>query len=169
MPTIPIHLKCQTRLNEDIANPLPTLLNTPSGLAILELQGTINLPSNEPHYNDEQTDLQSESHAQTPIGRLVFPDYDASNPPSNGSWMKRVHLYVGRHQRLTGEVKKLPKPLAIIRRRQSKDSSGAGHIMRSAARDTSAHPDGNPSVEELEIAEIIRYRLLFSARPEPVS
>lgn len=59
----------------------------------------------------------------------------------------RVYLFVGKHQRLTGEVKKLPKPLAIVRRKtQAEGVEG----------------------ESLEIAEIVRYKLLFAHRPEPV-
>lgn len=60
--------------------------------------------------------------------------------------MKRVHLYVGKHQRLTGEVKKLAKPLAVIGKRE-----------------------GQPGdVEQLEIREVIYWKVLFSSRPEPV-
>lgn len=65
--------------------------------------------------------------------------------------MKRVYLYIGRYQRLTGEVKKLDKPMAVIRRRAQPDDSNAAEA------------------EELEIADIVYYKLLFSSRPEPVS
>lgn len=67
--------------------------------------------------------------------------------------MQRVHLYLGRHQRLTGEVKKLSSPLAVIRRKN------VGPFIDPSASGT----------EELEIAEIIYYKVLFSSRPEPVS
>ncbi len=69
--------------------------------------------------------------------------------------MKKVYLYVGRHQRLTGEVKKLPKPLAIIRR---KEPSGSGAGTAATVSD-----------EELEIVELVYHKILFSSRPEPVS
>lgn len=62
--------------------------------------------------------------------------------------MKRVHLYVGQHQRLTGEVKKLPNPVAVIRKRDSGDATAEG--------------------DELEIAEIVYHKIIFSTRPEPV-
>lgn len=62
-----------------------------------------------------------------------------------------MHLYVGRHQRLTGEVKKLAKPLAVIRRR---DMAGAS--------------TGTEASEELEIVDVVYYKILFSSRPEPV-
>lgn len=97
---------------------------------------------------------QSEVH-QTPIGRLLFPDYTASES-GEGRWMKRVHLYVGRHQRLTGEVKKLPKPMAIFRR-GAQTRNGSRTVEGAAALE-----------DDLEITEIVRYKIVFSSRPEPV-
>lgn len=71
--------------------------------------------------------------------------------------MKRVYLYVGQHQRLTGEVKKLPKPLAVIRRREIRtDGLENGEVDAAGGED------------ELEIVEIVRWKILFSSRPEPV-
>ncbi|OAQ74328.1 chromosome transmission fidelity protein 8 [Pochonia chlamydosporia 170] len=124
-------------------NPLPSLIQTPSGLALLELQGTINLP----HSKDGQPLKDVE------IGKIDFPDYV---PDAEGSaWMKRVHMYVGQHQRLTGEVKKLPKAIAVIRRRENKVlENSAGMYMEEG--------------ENLEIVEIVKYKIMFSNRPEPV-
>ena len=62
--------------------------------------------------------------------------------------MGRVHLYVGQHQRLTGEVKKLPNPVAVIRKRDRGEATTDG--------------------DELEIAEMVYFKLIFSSRPEPV-
>ncbi|KAI4162110.1 MAG: hypothetical protein LQ342_004280 [Letrouitia transgressa] len=76
------------------------------------------------------------SPPSVPLGRLVFPDYDPTD--LSGAWMKCVHLYVGRHQRMTGEVKKLPNPMAVLRR-----------VVGNAADNEN---------EELEIAEIIYYK-----------
>ncbi|KAK6211955.1 hypothetical protein LQW54_005482 [Pestalotiopsis sp. IQ-011] len=129
------------------SNPLPQLLQTPIGLALLELQGTINLP---------QTDPEQEGQApEIPIGRITFPDYNPNAlDPSNTSWMRRVHLYVGQHQRLTGEVKKLPKAMAVIRRRASDEAASAA-----AAED---------KIEDLEVVEIVKHKIIFSSRPEPI-
>lgn len=65
--------------------------------------------------------------------------------------MKRVHFYVGPHQRMTGEVKKLGKPVAVIRRRQN----GEGQ-------------EGEAEREELEIVEVVKHKIVFASRPEPV-
>lgn len=136
MPTIPLHPSPAQTTDKASTNPLPHLLQTPGGLAILEIQGSINLPAASP------------SSPTISIGRLVFPDYAASGSSEEKDWMKRVHLYVGRHQRLTGEVKKLPNAVAVIRKRNSGEVTAEG--------------------DELEIAEIVYYKIIFSSRPEPV-
>lgn len=136
MPTIPLHTSPAQTTDKTPTNPLPQLLQTPGGLAILEIQGSINLPTASP------------TSPTISIGRLVFPDYIAGGSPEEKDWMKRVHLYVGQHQRLTGEVKKLPKAVAVIRKRDGGEAIAEG--------------------DELEIAEIVYYKIIFSSRPEPV-
>ncbi|KAI9901722.1 hypothetical protein N3K66_003539 [Trichothecium roseum] len=133
-----------SKRDSESPSPLPELLQTPSGLAILELQGTINLPSDGPG-GEPARDAQ--------VGRVEFPDYV---PGAEGSaWMRSVHMYVGQHQRLTGEVKKLPKALAVVRRR---DGGGGG--------DDELEGEGEEG--SLEVVEIVKYKLMFSNRPEPV-
>lgn len=153
--TIPLHTSASTPPpNSASRNLLPKLLHTPAGLALLELQGTINLPE----HDDENafgvsTGFEGKRviEKETPIGRLVFPDYVEGE--EGAGWMKRVYLYVGKHQRLTGEVKKLPRAMAVIRKR----GGGAGKEGMDV--------DGQ---EELEIVEVIKFKILFSTRPEPV-
>ncbi|KXL48829.1 hypothetical protein M433DRAFT_60290 [Acidomyces richmondensis BFW] len=137
MPAITLH-PLQRDRSCDGHNPLPQLLRTPSGLAVLEIQGTVN------------STFAAESDSIS-LGQLIFPQYDPAGPLEDTSWHKRVYLYVGKHQRLTGEVKKLSKPLAVVRRRATEISAGA-----------------SLETEELEITEIVYYKLLFAQRPEPV-
>ncbi|TVY84190.1 Uncharacterized protein LSUE1_G005262 [Lachnellula suecica] len=148
----PVTLHAKPLVAEGITqNPLPQLLQTPSGLALLELQGTINLPDQE----EEYTDAQPANSQQTPIGRLVFADYDPKDPTST-AWTKRVYLYVGKHQRLTGEVKNLPKAIAVIRKRTD------GSLPKKIG-------DGEEQqADELEVVEIVKHKIIFSLRPEPV-
>lgn len=80
----------------------------------------------------------------------MFPDYVEGT--EGQAWMKRVYMYVGKHQRLTGEVKKLPRAMAVIRRR----TDGV----------EPSREDGEG--EELEIVEIIKFKIVFATRPEPV-
>ncbi|KAJ5908825.1 hypothetical protein N7495_001507 [Penicillium taxi] len=155
MPTICLHPRpaapvaiTATTASQSINNPLPQLLQTPSGLAILELQGTINVPSlgngNDYEIDSYPGESQGANCFETPIGKLIFPDYSPQNPDDT-KWMKRVYFYIGRYQRMTGEVKKLPRPIAVIQKRPSTE------------------------VEELEIVEIVRYKVFFKNRPEPVN
>jgi chromosome transmission fidelity protein 8 len=125
-----------------VSDPLPHLLRTPSGLAILEIQGTIHGPF-------LSHTVESSGATDASVGRLEFPLYDENT--ADGKWMKKVYLYVGKHQRLTGEVKKLAKPYGIIRK-----------------VDESCERAEQESQDTLEIVDIVKYKLLFSGRPEPV-
>lgn len=158
MPSVALHPR-PNPTNKPLDNPLPELLQTPSGLAILELQGTINFPSPEAQEGEEQdgrpaADSEQPSSAtdpatfETPLGKLMFPDYSPQNNKDDTSWMKRVYLYVGRYQRIVGQVKKLAQPIAVVQRRQQ---------------------DGAGETDELEILEIVRHKILFGSRPEPVN
>ncbi|MCJ1350056.1 MAG: hypothetical protein MMC33_000037 [Icmadophila ericetorum] len=144
MPIIPLHPPSQYR-SPPASNSLPRLIRTPSGLALLELQGTINIPPIST--DDEDTEMQgtTKSKSETPIGRLVFPEYSPAAPADELSWTKRVYLYVGQYQRMTGEVKKLPKPLGVIRRREIDEDR-----------------------DELEVMEVVEWKIAFRERPEPV-
>jgi chromosome transmission fidelity protein 8 len=155
MPTIPLHPP-QTSRHPPSSTPfqLPQLLQTPLGIAIVEIQGTINIPTVVP------------GSTSTRVGKLVFPDYDAERDGANeGSWMKKVWFYVG-YQRMLGEVKRLNKPLGIVGRRGlmgkwDNDAMDVDQSDETASVKTS-------DVEELEIFEIVKWKILFSSRPEPV-
>jgi chromosome transmission fidelity protein 8 len=140
MPQVTLYPPPRDRSSQ-VFNPLPRLLQTPSGLAILELQGTINLPS-----PPEASGLQS-----TSVGRLEFPDYHPQIPSGDKTWMKKIYLYVGKHQRLTGEIKKLSKPLGLVRRK-----------TQDVANELRGQKDG------LEMVEVVEWEIVFSSRPEPV-
>ncbi|CAI7591227.1 unnamed protein product [Penicillium crustosum] len=106
MPSIKLQPHClspakATTTTSTPNNPLPALLQTPSGLALLELQGTINIPSgNEEDDLDYSTSTDDPASTfETPIGKLMFPDYSVHNPDDT-KWMKRVYMYIGRNARL---------------------------------------------------------------------
>lgn len=135
------------------SSPLPPLIQTPVGLALMELQGTINLP-----ITDDDNGGDGNGSTLFNIGRIDFPDYRPDSitfDPASTAWMKQVYLFVGKHQRLTGEVKKLPKALGIVRRRSSSLSQGTGGVQQ--------EEEG-----ELEVMEVVKYKIVFSSRPEPV-
>jgi chromosome transmission fidelity protein 8 len=150
MPNVPLYPRPLSFTNSSATeNPLPQLLHTPSGLAILELQGTFHFPPS------------SDATGSTQVGKLVFPLYDSAlNGLDDTKWMKRVYMYVGKGQRMTGECKKLGKPLAIVRKRERADAQGDVEMGEDTV--------GGATEEELEIAEVVRYKIVFSNRPEPV-
>lgn len=142
MPTLPLHLTPAAAAATPAAvhNPLPQLLHTPSGLALLELQGSLNLPPPAAGATDSL------------IGNLIFP----ADPDTD----KKVWLYIGKHQRMTGELRKLKTPMGIMRRRARADVNMTG----------AGQEEGGDKWEgeELEIAEVVRWKIVFSGRPEPV-
>ncbi|KAL2149415.1 hypothetical protein VTH82DRAFT_8066 [Thermothelomyces myriococcoides] len=147
-------------------NPLPHLLQTPSGLALLELQGTINLP---PQPQDPVRDpAVATTTPAIPIGRLHFPAYDGC--ADSTAWTKKVWMYVGEHQRLQGEVKKLPKPVAVLRKRRGGTSEpGAGGVgLDEWGVGSRGQAEAEAGTEELEVVDIVKWKIVFSSRPEPV-
>lgn len=61
---------------------------------------------------------------------------------------------------MSGEVSKLRAPVAVIRRREGTTPTPAG---------TGTGTGSEPEREELEIVEIVRYKMIFKNRPEPVN
>jgi chromosome transmission fidelity protein 8 len=150
MPSIPVHVALSPSAPSHVENPLPQLLHTPSGLGLLEIQGTVHFPA--PTTSDQPS---------TQIGKLVFPHYNPDiNDPSDTKWMKRVYMYIGKGQRMTGECKKLANPIAVLRKKDRKD----GEDVDMGGTEGEASKE-----EELEIIEVVRYRIVFSARPEPIT
>jgi chromosome transmission fidelity protein 8 len=146
MPAITLHPPAAERASQR-QNALPQLLQTPSGFAILEIQGTVNSTLMPPEGQQDKSD-----EAALPVGQLMFPLHDPAKGADDTAWQKRVYLYVGKHQRLTGEVKRLAKPIAVVRRKPA----ATGESGESGESD------------DMEVAEIIHYKLLFAHRPEPV-
>ncbi|KAK3946133.1 putative chromosome transmission fidelity protein 8 [Diplogelasinospora grovesii] len=145
--------------SSNLTNPLPTLLQTPTGLALLELQGTINTPDSD----------SNPGSGAVAIGRIDFPDYHPDGLDTGSTaWMKRVYMYIGQHQRLTGEVKKLPKAIAIVSKRKRIPTTG-DESMRDAPADEKEGNGGENGDMDLEVVEIVKYKLVFSQRPEPVT
>lgn len=98
----------------------------------------------------------------------MFPLYNPLlNDPADTKWMKRVYLYVGKGQRMTGECKKLGRPLGVVRRREVGGGDGGGNT--DVRMGDGEEEDGRGQEEELEIVEVVRYKIVFSSRPEPVS
>lgn len=71
-----------------------------------------------------------------------------------------VLLFVGKWQKMRGEVRELAKPLGVVVRRggwRGSNSGGAGN-----------EGGGREGEEEVEIVDVVRWKVVFSTRPEPV-
>lgn len=152
---------------------IPEILRTPSGTLLVEIQGTINvgtrplitsdldLQVKDQEYNDNDDDndcstdpIMTSSSAQFEkavlrrLGRLDFSSH------LNGKG-KEVVLDIGRHQRLRGKITQLDPPLALL------------HMNPT---DSPRVPLTNvkPSSVVIPVVEVIRHKLVFNYRPEPV-
>lgn len=125
--------------------PLPQLIRTPSGLALIEIQGTINTTN---HAGSLKSDAAKPPSIN--LGRLAFPEGISTNEARG----PKVTLFIGKHQKLAGEIRKLPKPLAIIRKSQEQSMELNGKTNNGS---------------ELKIIEVVKYKIVFSQRPEPIS
>lgn len=153
MPTAILE-KQQLEFDADNNNVLPSVLHTPSGLALIEIQGKIHI-GNRPliqsaldlqHLTDEDTEDQCsiDSGQQKKLGTVEFLD--------NG---KDVCLVIGKHQRLRGKISELKTPLAVLKLNAG-DETG------------SAEQQGDGDIRTIPILEVIKYKILFNLRPEPV-
>ena len=63
-------------------------------------------------------------------------------------------LFVGKWQKMRGEVRELVKPYAVLRRRGGGMKEGGS--------------GGNDGEEVVEIVGIVKWKVVFNSRPEPV-
>ncbi|KAK9459303.1 Ctf8-domain-containing protein [Lipomyces oligophaga] len=116
---------------------LSQVIQTPSGLALMEIQGLLHIA---PLKSD---DLEEEAE----IGRLTF---EGQVP-----W-----LWIGNHQRLEGKLVDLKQPVGVMRRQ---DDPHDLHLHNRNSDDS-----GNGYGNHVEFVEVIRRKIVFSTRPEPL-
>lgn len=78
-------------------------------------------------------------------------------------------MHVGANQRMIGELRKLATPLGVLRRRRRRSEGGGGESAEDVVmQEEEAEESGKWDGEELEVAEVVRWKLVFAGRPEPV-
>ncbi|KAK9486673.1 Ctf8-domain-containing protein [Lipomyces starkeyi] len=107
----------------------PQVLRTPTGLALIEIQGTL-------HTQPSSDSTPSE------LGKLTFDG-------------KTAWLWIGDHQRMEGSIVDLNPPFGVLRRVTRKQSE-------------MEEENGSPDGTAVEIVEVIRKKILFTSRPEPI-
>lgn len=163
---------------------LPKILKTPSGLALLEIQGTITVGKrkltseggfgleNEDEEDADMTDGEDSNNINQDVYEAVphIGEFDFSDIESGGS---EVVLRIGKFQRLRGKLTKLKMPLAVLRMDPKDSSEEVDEIkppptqdLLDATRRTIVND--RDAVVEVPILDIIYYKILFSTRPEPI-
>lgn len=142
----------------ELSSILPQILKTPSGVALVELQGTVHrgqkplakssleldLGNEEDHNGMEEDNDNSGPHL---VGTIDFGD--------DG---KSATLIVGKHQRLIGKIVKLKNPLAVLQM-AGPDVSELGPTQLS---------QGAVDNVDIPIIEVVTHKVVFDKRPEPV-
>jgi chromosome transmission fidelity protein 8 len=147
MPVAVLNKKLQSNIagGESI---LPLTIQTPSGLALLDIQGTIRI-GNKALTGKGGLGLESQSGDQEDdTGALEHVgEFDFSGVMAGGS---EVLLRVGKSQLMRGKLEKLKKPVAVLR-------------IESDEQITT-----EDEVKQIDVIEIVYYKLAFATMPEHV-
>lgn len=144
---MPIALLSQSNTAPTVTT-LPSVLQTPSGLILVEVQGTIHvgahtLVSTEGlGLNSQSENAPAEEKSVRFLGTFDFSQVEK----------KEITLVIDEHQCLRGKITKLKAPLAVLK-------------MDNATRDG----DGGTSDQiSIPIMGLIESKVVFSTRPEPI-
>lgn len=163
--------------NQSIEGLLPKVLQTPSGLALLEIQGSINIGKrtlssvgglglenveDEDSESENNPDDEADMNNDSDEGIHHIGEFDFSGLEAGGS---EVTLRIGRYQRLRGKLIKLKYPLAVLRVDPKEDPTVT---QESIEEKRNAIGDSRDAIVEVPILDIIYHKILFSTRPEPI-
>lgn len=167
MPTAKIdssavhQLLSHEKSNDKSSSATPNLITTPYGLALLEIQGELNLPHTKPDIPlDQLLPLDQEKmknfvtvddiYDAVKFGHLQFDSKDEL----------KVTLFIGKSQRLIGNVVKLDIPLGVLKIPVKKEvPSGDG--------DADMDMDGDVD-QNIQMIDIVRAKMIFKQRPLPI-
>lgn len=161
-----------------LTTPLPQLLQTPSGLALIEIQGTIIIGKHKltssggfelenagnDAEGDDSMDVDGEDDT---ISMAHLGEFDFSDIENGGT---EVVLKLGKFQRLRGKVVKLKAPLAVLRVDPPSLLAQGGQVPSSQSLEEERQQIANDrnAGMEVPIVDIIYHKVLFSSRPEPI-
>lgn len=128
------------------------------GLVLIEIQGTINKPTELPgnFAPHDFVEISGGKYA-VKIGKLKLEIFslDGENATKHQKHdTKKIELLIGKNQKLVGEIRKLEKPLGVMKF-PAADVSGVGNQQ---------FFDEN----SIQLVDIVRYKLLFKNRPVPL-
>ncbi|KAI5956416.1 hypothetical protein KGF54_000891 [Candida jiufengensis] len=147
----PVHTLLQDSEPQTSSN----VISTKYGSTLLEIQGDLNLPSHKPTCSLQELSPEDQAKMSNFItvdkiyeaikfGHLEFDSKDES----------KVTLFIGKSQRLIGNIVKLDTPLGILK------------IPRKLHDDSDS--DGMDVDEDIRMIDIIRAKMIFKQRPLPI-
>lgn len=147
MPVAVLRKKLQST-SDITGSVIPQTLQTPSGLALLDIQGNIRI-GNKALTGKGGLGLESQNgEPEDYISILEYVgEFDFSDVLAGGS---EVLLRVGKSQLMKGKLEKLKKPVAVLR----------------IASDEQITTEDE--VKEIDVVEIVYYKLAFTTMPEHV-
>lgn len=163
MPTARINcLAVQELLSQECTtngsfSTLSSLITTPYGLALLEIQGELNLPHTKPDIPLDELLPQDQEKMKNFVkvddiydavkfGHLQFDDKD----------QLKVTLFIGKSQRLIGNVVKLDVPLGVLK-----------VPLKQKSVEDSDNVDMDQD-HEIQMIDIVRAKMIFKQRPLPI-
>ena len=134
---------------------------TPHGLAVLEIQGELNLPDHRPvgttqtpQTNDSPYITVDDIYDAVKFGHLEFDKKDES----------KVTLFIGKSQRLIGNIVKLDTPLGLLKI----PLSGANGMNLEDDQNDKDKDDASESTEKVQMIDIVKAKMIFKHRPLPI-
>ncbi|CCE72624.1 Piso0_000211 [Millerozyma farinosa CBS 7064] len=120
------------------------IITTPFGLALLDIQGELNIPD---HVNEEADSIPGGTGAHITIDE-IYHAVRVGKLHINENNPREATLLVGKSQKLIGTVDDLKPPLAVMRIPDREQGTQAG--------------------EPVKIVDVLRKKVVFKNRPLPV-
>lgn len=141
---MPVRALATDKLEESLRGESPSLVMTPMGLAMVEIQGELNVPHTKPVGLAPEEEALFKTHqlppflrADGPVDTVKIGHVDLDIPAMSAT------LFVSTTQRLVGKIVKLDPPLGVLR--LGKDES-----------------------DPCEMVDVVKTKLIFSSRPLPI-
>lgn len=132
------------KLIQSLSGESPSIIKTPMGLAMIEIQGELNIPNEKPvGLSSEEDKLFKTCNLPPFLSNKEPVDVVKIGSVEIEEESKRVTLFISTTQRLVGKIVKLDPPLGLMKLSQD-------------------------DKEPCEIVDVITSKMIFSSRPLPI-
>ena len=156
-----VHQLLSQEKSNDRNSSSPNLITTPYGLALLEIQGELNLPHTKPDIPlDQLLPLDQEKMKNFVTVDDIYDAVKFGHLQFDSKDQLKVTLFIGKSQRLIGNVVKLDIPLGVLNIPVNKEvSSGDGDVEMDIDREVN---------QNIQMIDIVRAKMIFKQRPLPI-